>query len=160
MLVSIFLFNAWYESLLLILVLFHYCTHLNQHDTNPWNARFKVEEKRTKCGVWLLLLKRGSCLCQTTREQINQKGASRFRHFVWERCCFFPILKSESDLISQQRSCMWHKSLERSMIPMPLCLRPLFCIWCHYVCLFCFVAGYHCTTTGPHQTHLQRFQVW
>lgn len=31
--------------------------------------------------------------------------------------------------------------------------------WCHYVCLFCFVAGYHCTTTGPHQTHLQRFQV-
>lgn len=114
----------------------------------------KLEKKGKKCGVWLLLLKRGSCLCQTTREQINQKGASRFRHFVWERCCFFPILKSKSDLISQQRSCMWHKSLERSMIPMPLCLGPLFCIWCHYVCLFCFVAGYHCTTTGPHQTHL------
>lgn len=55
----------------------------------------KLGEKRTKCGVWLLLLKRGSCLCQTTREQINQKGASRFRHFVWERCCFFPILKKQ-----------------------------------------------------------------
>lgn len=37
-----------------------------------------------------------------------------------------------------QRSCMWHKSLERSTIPMPLSPGPLFCTWCHYVCLFCF----------------------
>lgn len=31
----------------------------------------KLEKKGKKCGVWLLLLKRGSCLCQTTREQIK-----------------------------------------------------------------------------------------
>lgn len=31
----------------------------------------KLDKKGNKCGVWLLLLKRGSCLCQTTREQIK-----------------------------------------------------------------------------------------
>lgn len=36
----------------------------------------KLGEKRTKCGVWLLLLKRGSCLCQTTRADQPERSKS------------------------------------------------------------------------------------
>lgn len=45
--------------------LFHYCIHLNQHDTNPWNARCKNwREKKKEEKMWskVITVKKGELL--------------------------------------------------------------------------------------------------